>query len=209
MLIKNNINITLLSSRIKVLKRVIIKMNKKQNRKICVFCGASSGKNIKNQQTATEIGKIIGDLNFDFVFGGGSSGLMGHAASSAILFGSKVYGVIPNFLTQREQPLEKIDLTITQTMRTRKAKMYKISSAFIILPGGIGTLDEFIEVLTLIQLNQIKNKPVLVLNTNDYWTPIFVMFEKMIKEGFLNKSNLENFIEFQNTKDLKSFLKSF
>ena len=87
--------------------------------------------------------------------------------------------------------------------------MYKISSAFIILPGGIGTLDEFVEVLTLIQLNQIKNKPVLVLNTNDYWRPIFVMFEKMIKEGFLNKSNLENFIEFQNTKDLKAFLKSF
>ena len=130
-------------------------MKKNQKKRICVFCGASSGKNLINQKSATEIGKIIGDLNFDFVFGGGSSGLMGHAARSAILSGAKVYGVIPNFLTQRETPLEKINLTVTQTMRDRKAKMYKISSAFIILPGGIGTLDEFIEILTLIQLDQI------------------------------------------------------
>ena len=184
-------------------------MRKKQKKRICVFCGASSGKKLINQQTAYEIGKIIGDLNFDFVYGGGNSGLMGHAARSSILAGSKVYGVIPNFLTQMEPPLEKIDLTFTKTMRTRKAKMYKISSAFIILPGGIGTLDEFIEVLTLIQLKQIKNKPVLVLNINDYWKPIFVMFEKMIEEGFLKKCNLENFIEFKKTEHLKSFLKNF
>ena len=184
-------------------------MNKSKKKKICVFCGASSGKKNKNQQVANELGKIIGDLNFDLVFGGGSRGLMGHVARSANFYGAKVYGIIPYFLTQKEPPLENINLTVTKTMRTRKAKMYKLSSIFIILPGGIGTLDEFIEVLTLIQLNQIKNKPILILNINDYWKPIFEMFENMIREGFLDKSNLENFIEFQNTKNLKSFLKSF
>ena len=177
--------------------------------KICVFCGASIGSDPIYINAARKAGKIIGENNFDFVFGGGSVGLMGEAARSAQKFGSKVHGVIPKFLTKNEIPLRRINLTITKTMRTRKAKMYKISSMFIVLPGGIGTLDELVEILTLIQLKQIQNKPVLLLNINGLWDPILVMFKKMINEGFLNKNNLIHFTDLNNVAKLNSFIKSF
>ena len=179
------------------------------SKKICVFCGSSSGKNLFYQNTAKEVGKLIGDLNYDLVFGGGNKGLMGLLAKSAHLYGANIQGVIPNFLTKIETPMNNIELTVTNTMRTRKAKMYKMSNLFLILNGGIGTLDECIEVLTLIQLKQIYQKPVLILNVDGFWEPLFKMFNKMVEEGFLKERHLKNFTELKNIKELKTFLKSF
>ena len=184
-------------------------MKKNKSKKICVFCGSSSGRNLFYQSTAKEVGELIGNLNYDLVFGGGNTGLMGVLAKSAFLSGANVHGVIPNFLTKIETPMNNIKLTVTHTMRTRKAKMYQMSNIFLILNGGIGTLDECIEVLTLIQLKQIYQKPVLILNIDGFWEPIFQMFNKMIEEGFLKDKHLKNFTELKNTKELKTFLKSF
>ena len=184
-------------------------MRKNNIKKICVFCGSSFGKNLLYQNTAKEVGALIGNLNYDLVFGGGNSGLMGIIAKSASLSGANIQGVIPYFLTKKEIPMNNINLTVTKTMRTRKAKMYKMSNIFLILNGGIGTLDECIEVLTLIQLKQIYQKPVLILNINGFWEPIFQMFNKMVEEGFLKEKHLKNFTELKNIQELKTFLKSF
>ncbi len=178
-------------------------------KKICVFCGASSGFKTTHSKIAKNVGKIIGKNKFDLVYGGGGLGLMGSVASGANSEGANIYGIMPKFLTNLETPMNDINLTITSSMQRRKALMYKLSSMFIILPGGIGTLDECVEVLTLIQLNQIKNKPVIIFNYNGYWNSLLTMFKKMINEGFLKKKNLNNFIEFKNLKNLNCFLKSF
>ena len=178
-------------------------------KKVCIFCGSSFGKDKSYFKITKEIGNLIGTLNYDLVYGGGHVGLMGLVANAARKSGSKINGVIPKFLQKREIPMQNIDLTITKTMRVRKAKMYKMSSLFLILNGGIGTLDELVEVLTLIQLKQIQNKPVLILNVKGFWNPVFKMFHKMIDEGFLNQITLNNFLIIKNTEEFKIFLKSF
>ena len=184
-------------------------MKKNNIKKICVFCGSSFGKKVLYHNTVKEVGQLIGHLNYDLVYGGGNTGLMGLLAKSASLSGASVYGIIPNFLTKKETPMKNINLTITNTMSKRKEKMYQMSNIFLILNGGIGTLDECIEVLTLIQLKQINQKPVLISNINGFWEPIFQMFDRMIKEGFLKEKHLKNFTELKSIKELKTFLKSF
>ena len=184
-------------------------MKNETKKRICVFCGSSMGIDPENKKISFLVGKIIGELEFDLVYGGGNNGLMGVVAKGAMSQGAKVYGIIPKFLTKIESPMDNINLTLTNTMRNRKSKMYKISSAYLILSGGIGTLDEFVEVLTLIQLKQIKNKPVLLFNVNNYWNLLLEMLKKMVKEQFLEDSFLQNIVEFKKVDHLKSFLKRF
>lgn len=178
-------------------------------KKICVFCGSSKGNYDYYQALASNVGNLIGKYDFDFVYGAGSTGLMGTCANSAKKSGAMVYGVIPNFLTKIEQPPNNINLKITSNMRTRKALMYKLSSLFIILPGGIGTLDECVEVLTLMQLKQLKNKKILILNFKNYWDHLFKLFKKMEIEGFVKNSFSCNFIKIKSIDELENFLKSF
>ncbi len=178
-------------------------------RKICVFCGASKGINPEYEKITFETGKIIGKLNYDLVFGGGSTGLMGALAKGALSKDSNVHGVIPKFLTKKEIPINNITLTKTNTISKRKLTMLNISSIFLVLPGGIGTLDELFEVLTLVQLKQINNKPTLILNVNNFWDPLLEIFNKLVEEGFLKENFVKNILVLKNLKHLESFLKSF
>tara|TARA_B100000900_G_C20402901_1_gene643492 strand:- start:122 stop:667 length:546 start_codon:yes stop_codon:yes gene_type:complete len=180
-----------------------------RKKNICVFCGASSGSTSDYRILAEEIGKIIGENNFNLIYGAGSTGLMGACAKSAKNSGSKVYGVMPNFLARIEKPLDDISIKYTSTMRTRKAIMYKQASLFIILPGGIGTLDECIEVLTLIQLKQIKQKKIIIFNYKDYWNFLLQLLENMKKEKFMNDNFYSDLIELKDLNKLKTLLKSF
>ena len=123
--------------------------------------------------------------------------------------GSKIYGVIPSFLTEIEKPLDGINTIFTSTMRSRKAIMYKKASLFIILPGGIGTLDECVEVLTLIQLKQIKEKKIIIFNYKNYWNFLIKLLEKMKKEKFMNDNFYSDLIELNDLNKLKTLLKSF
>ena len=176
---------------------------------ICVFCGASSGSTTDFRILAEKTGKLIGENNFNLIYGAGSTGLMGACAKSAKLSGAEVFGIMPNFLARVEKPLHGINIRFTSTMRTRKAVMYEKASLFIILPGGIGTLDECVEVLTLIQLKQIKEKKIIIFNYKNYWNFLIKLLEKMKKEKFLNDNFYSDLIELNDLNKLKTLLKSF
>ena len=181
---------------------------------ICVFGGSVSGKNIENEKTAKIIGKIIAENNFNIIFGGGENGIMGAVSSSGIQNGAKTTGIIPNFLLRKDllgpshSKVFNTKLIMTDTMHQRKKLMYDNSEGFLVLPGGIGTLDEFFEVLTWCQLNQIKNKKVGIVNLKGYWNPLINLIKHIIKEGFMDKKNLHFFEEINNIKALKVFLKN-
>ena len=176
---------------------------------ICVFCGASSGSKPDFRILAEKIGTLIGENNFNLIYGAGSTGLMGACAKSAKKSGAKVIGVMPKFLARIENPLDDINIEFTSNMRTRKAMMYKKASLFIVLPGGIGTLDECVEVLTLIQLKQIKEKKIIIFNFKNYWSFLLKLLEKMKKEKFMNDNFYSDLIELKDLNKLKTFLKSF
>ena len=181
---------------------------------ICVFGGSSSGKEKKNEDLAVLVGKTIAENNFNIVFGGGESGMMGSVASSSIFFGAKSIGIIPEFFIKEDNINSTFpnkfnsELIITKTMHERKQLMYDKSVAFLILPGGIGTLDECFEVLTWCQLNLIKNKKVGLLNFSGYWNPLITLINKIISEGFMSSQNLKYFEEIKSIELLNKFLKN-
>ncbi len=182
-------------------------------KKICVFGGSKSGKNIENIRLAKTVGQIIAEKNFDIIFGGGENGIMGSVSETAIRYGCKTIGIIPNFLTKKDIQETKhskkynTNLIITKNMHQRKQMMYEKSDAFLILPGGIGTLDECFEVLTWCQLNQIINKKVGIVNFNNFWDPLISLINHLIEEEYMGKDNLNYFEELRNTNSLKIFLK--
>ena len=183
-------------------------------KKICVFGGSRSGKNSENIKSAKTVGKIIAENNFDIVFGGGENGIMGSVSETAIKYGSKTTGIIPNFLIKKDIQETKhsnkynTHLIITENMHQRKQMMYEKSDAFLILPGGVGTLDECFEVLTWCQLNQIVNKKIGIINFNNFWDPLIFFINHLIREKYMGSSNLNYFEELRNKNSLKFFLKN-
>ncbi len=157
--------------------------------RVCVFCGSSFGKKAVYLQSAEELGNYLADHNIGLVYGGGNVGLMGAMADAALAAGGEVIGVIPEHLMAREvghRGLTK--LHIVQSMHERKALMADLSDAFLALPGGFGTFDEFCEVLTWSQLG-LHQKPCGLLNVNGYYTPLLEMFDHAVTEGFLRPEN--------------------
>jgi len=151
---------------------------------ICVFCGSSHGADPIFTQTAQQFGTALVREGFDLVFGGGGVGLMGEVALSVSKGGGKVLGIIPGFLRHLEPPLEvSSQIVITDTMNDRKARMFAASDGFAILPGGIGTLDEFAEVLTGAQLRQ-HAKPIVLINIKDYFAPLRALLDHFVANGF-------------------------
>ena len=183
-------------------------------KKICVFGGSKSGKNLENLKSAKTIGQIIAENNFDIIFGGGESGIMGSVSVTSIKYGSSTTGIIPNFLIK--QDIKKIEhtkkhntyLMITETMHQRKQIMYEKSDAFLILPGGVGTLDECFEVLTWCQLNLIVDKKIGIINFNNFWDPLIFLINHLIKEEYMGAHNQDYFEEIKNIDSLKIFLKN-
>ena len=171
-------------------------MKNETKKRICVFCGSSMGIDPENKKISFLVGKIIGELEFDLVYGGGSNGLMGVVAKGAMSQGAKVYGIIPKFLTKIESPMDNINLTLTNTMRNRKSKMYKISSAYLILSGGIGTGNStvakmfvslgsiLIDADAIVHELQAPGKPVLQEIVNRFWP------ETLNDDGTLNRKGL-------------------
>ena len=181
---------------------------------ICVFGGSVSGKNIENEKAAKIIGKIIAENNLNIIFGGGENGIMGAVALSGIQNGAKTTGIIPSFLLKKDllstthSKIFNTKLIKTKTMHQRKKLMYNKSDGFLVLPGGIGTLDECFEVLTWCQLNQIKNKNVGVINFKGYWDPLINLINHIIKEEYMKPNNLNYFEEIKDVNTLKIFLKN-
>ena len=152
---------------------------------VCVYCGSSFGSDPSHEASATRLGQLIAEAGLRLVYGGGSVGLMGTVANAALESGGKVTGIIPQFLEKREVMLDTLeDLIITKDMHERKHLMFKNSNAFIALPGGIGTLEEAVEMMTWAQLGQHK-KPVLLANINGFWSPLLELFDHMRAQGYI------------------------
>ena len=161
---------------------------------ICVFCGSRAGGRPAYEAEATRLGTMLADDGYRLVYGAGDVGLMGAAARAAQTAGGETFGVIPEHLVRWE--VGKTDLTryvVTETMHERKKVMFMNSDAIVVLPGGAGSLDEFFEVLTWRQLG-LHEKPIYLLNTEEYWTPLMKLMTHVIAEDFADASLLD-FVE--------------
>jgi hypothetical protein len=154
-------------------------------RQICVFCGANSGSSPEYVRHAEEFANEMVARGYDLVYGGGSVGLMGVVARTVLAGGRSVTGVIPRALTTRELAGDVIgELVVVDTMSERKERMLTMADAFAVLPGGLGTMDEFFEALTWGQLG-IQTKPVGMLNVNSYFDPLIMWIEHAVDRGFI------------------------
>ncbi|MEY3405615.1 MAG: TIGR00730 family Rossman fold protein [Cyclobacteriaceae bacterium] len=161
---------------------------------ICVFCGSSEGNLPIFKEAALNLGALIGKKGHQLIYGGADIGLMGALADSVLENGGKVTGIIPSFLFEKEIAHRGISELITvNSMHERKMRMASLADAFIALPGGWGTLEELAEILTWKQLHLI-NKPVAVLNTNEFFSPLIAMMESMVQHGFLGREHFKKLI---------------
>jgi uncharacterized protein (TIGR00730 family) len=151
---------------------------------ICVFCGSRHGDDHRFRAAAARFGELVGAAGLRLIYGGGHVGLMGAVADAAMAAGAEVVGFIPTALLAREVGHRAItELIVTSTMYERKQEMIERSDAFVILPGGLGTLDELLEVVTLRQLGY-HDKPVILVNVDGYWDPLLALFERVIEREF-------------------------
>ncbi|MPZ71638.1 MAG: TIGR00730 family Rossman fold protein [Nitriliruptorales bacterium] len=150
---------------------------------VCVFCASSDAVASDHRGTARALGTAIAREGWSLMYGGGNIGLMGEVARAALDAGAHVTGVIPHLLANREVALEEVSrLVRTDTMRERKALMDEGSDAFLVLPGGIGTLEEVVEILTLKQLGY-HDRPIILLDPTGYWDPLLALLERMVEQG--------------------------
>jgi uncharacterized protein (TIGR00730 family) len=155
-------------------------------RSICVYCGSNTGNDPEFAVAARALGHMMADAGIRLVYGGGSVGLMGILARTVLAAGGVVTGIIPQFLKDREVMLGEV---VTADMHERKRIMFERADSFLALPGGIGTLEEVVEIMTWAQLDQ-HAKPILIANLGGFWNPLVDLFRQMAKQGFLSKAFL-------------------
>lgn len=156
---------------------------------ICVYCGANFNGDPVLRAAVEKLAQTFVDHDIRLVYGAGSVGVMGIIADETLKRGGKVSGVIPQFLMDKEVGHTGLtEIIVTENMHQRKQKMADLSDAFIILPGGFGTLEEFFEVLTWLQLG-LHNKPIGILNVEGFYDHIFAQMDVMVARGFLKQSN--------------------
>ncbi|XP_010246703.1 PREDICTED: cytokinin riboside 5'-monophosphate phosphoribohydrolase LOG7 [Nelumbo nucifera] len=182
---------------------------KSRFRRICVFCGSSSGKKARYQEAAVELGKELVERRIDLVYGGGSVGLMGLVSQAVHDGGRHVLGVIPRTLMPREITGETVgEVRAVSDMHQRKAEMSRQADAFIALPGGYGTLEELLEVITWAQLG-IHKKPVGLLNVDGYYNSLLSFIDKAVDEGFISPSARRIIISAPTAKQLVRELEEY
>lgn len=160
---------------------------------VCVYCGTGADVNPLFRQTAEDLGKTLANSNLALVYGGGRVGLMGLVAKGATENGGHVVGVIPAHIQDKEERNDDIsEVHIVDSMHTRKMMMAERSDAFVVLPGGMGTLDEMFEILTWKYL-RLHDKPVIILNVGGYYDPLVAMLRHMSVQGFTPAWQLELF----------------
>lgn len=186
-------------------------MNKINN--LAIFCGSSKGNNPIFSEVAIEVGAYIAQNNMSLIYGGGNIGLMGLVASTAFENGAEVIGVLPKRLNLPKVCNKVVETKriITEDMHERKKEMYKRSDAFIAMPGGIGTYEEFFETYTWLQLN-IHVKPIGLLNIDNFYTPLYEFLIHACNKGFMKKDildclaisdNIEELVDIMKNKELK------
>ena len=150
---------------------------------ICVFCGSSTGADPAHMKLAAELGAQIAQRGHGLVYGGGGLGLMGATARAARDAGAKVIGIIPHFLNAIEKTIPGIEHEFVDDMHSRKIRMFDLADAFIVLPGGMGTLEEVIEVMSWQRLN-LHDKPIVFLSDTGFWDKLVNVFGDIVDAGF-------------------------
>lgn len=162
-------------------------------RSICVYCGSQPGQNPAYRAAAETLGRAMADNGIDLVYGGGTKGIMGAVAEAVMAGGGKAIGIIPEFLMDKEASRRELgrlsELHVTRDMHERKHMMFERSDAFVTLPGGIGTLEEIIEIMTWAQLGR-HTKPMVFANVSGFWDPLNALLEHMSGEGFIHTAHL-------------------
>jgi uncharacterized protein (TIGR00730 family) len=154
-------------------------------KRICVYCGSSTGAQPIYREMAEAMGGLLARRGIGLVYGGGNVGLMGIVADAALAGGGEVIGVIPGALADREVAHAGVtDLRVVDSMHTRKALMAELSDAFIAMPGGVGTFEEFFEAVTWTQLG-VHRKPCGLLNVGGFYTPLAAFIDQAVTEGFI------------------------
>ncbi|MAZ16304.1 MAG: TIGR00730 family Rossman fold protein [Ahrensia sp.] len=159
---------------------------------VCVYCGSSPGNDPAYLEAGKTLGRSLGEAGLRLVYGGGTKGIMGAVAQGTMEAGGKVTGIIPRFLMNKEateKALGQLDeLVVTEDMHERKHRMFEESDAFVTLPGGIGTLEEVIEIMTWAQLGQ-HTKPIVLANINGFWDPLSTLLDHMRDAGFIHTAH--------------------
>ena len=169
---------------------------------VCVYCGSGPGTNPRFVEAAIALGKALAENGIRLVYGGGSIGLMGAVATSVLDHGGTVTGIIPGFLTARENALKRVqELIVTPDMHERKRLMFEHSDAFVALPGGIGTLEELVEQLTWQQLGR-HSKPVLLANIEGFWEPLLALLAHMRATQFIRASLAVDILKAERVEDI-------
>jgi uncharacterized protein (TIGR00730 family) len=153
-------------------------------KRLCVYCGSAEGRLPDYRAAADELGRSLAGAGIELVYGGGRIGLMGRVADAVLAGDGRVTGIIPAHLHDKEVGHHGIsDLRVVGSMHERKQLMFEMSDAFAVLPGGLGTLDEFFEIITWKQLS-LHDKPVIVLDVAGYWAPLLALIDHAIEGGF-------------------------
>lgn len=158
---------------------------------VCVYCGASDRLDLVYKEAANRLGILLAQENIKLVFGGGRVGLMGILADAVVNNGGKAIGFIPHYLEEYEGAHNGVqELHVVDSMHTRKSKMAENSDAFIILPGGFGTLDELFEIITWRQL-ELHKKPIIIINIDNYWNPLMALMQNVVANKFATTADIQ------------------
>ena len=162
-------------------------------RSVCVYCGSSPGRNGLYLEAGTTLGRAIADAGLRLVYGGGTKGIMGAVAAGATERGGRITGIIPRFLIRKEAgehaPQALDEFVVVENMHERKHRMFEESDAFVALPGGVGTLEEIVEIMTWAQLGRHR-KPIVFANVAGFWNPMLALIDHMRAEGFVHTGHL-------------------
>ena len=169
---------------------------------LCIFCGARFGADPAARDIAVQLGELLARKRMTLVYGGGGVGLMGLVANAALKGGGRVVGIIPQFLLQREAGHPALTETVVvETMHERKLQMFERSDAFVVLPGGIGTLEELFEVLSWRTLG-LHDKPIVIVDQGGYWEPLAALLRSVVEGGFAERSHLDHVVFIRDLRDL-------
>lgn len=174
-------------------------------RSICAYCGSQPGRDPAYVSAGRTLGKSIAAHGLNLVYGGGTKGIMGAVASGVLSNGGEVTGIIPEFLVDMEATRHSLgqlnELIITRDMHERKHKMFERADAFVTLPGGIGTLEEIVEIMTWAQLGR-HGKPMVFANIGGFWNPMLELIDHMKRQGFIHNANLVQPLVIDNVEDI-------
>ena len=157
---------------------------------VCLFCGSAPGNDPAYIEAATAFGAATAHAGWRLVYGGGGVGLMGASAKAAHDAGGRVVGIMPAFLRSRERLFDDVETIVVTSMHERKTLMYDQSDAFVVAPGGVGTLEEVIELLSWKRLD-LHHKPIIFLNIDGFWGPLLAVLEDSVARGFSPPSFLQ------------------